>query len=166
MTKLKTKHLTACNACPTQIALFLSLWPKGEVEVTLENLRIAEQNGLNIKWLIENFLEEMALTEYKRIVQTALYNYKHTVKMARIEYEHVSELAWAKLQEAREKAQTDDSKIKYYIIKPATANYRDVTTKAWNIFTSIEAAAKAKYHYVRDPALIKALQQTIERYQP
>src|SRR3972149_6957627 len=106
--KITPELLRENNACTKQYDAFCAQWPRG-AKVTLKNLQVAVELGLDLDWAAEKFLTAPALAEYEKVKAPAL-----------AEYEKVKAPAWAEYKKVKASALAEYEKVK----APAWAEYK------------------------------------------
>jgi cell division septum initiation protein DivIVA len=132
--------LRRLNACADQIDLFLATFGE-EAEVSPENVRRADEAGLDVVWLATH--RERA--EFVRASAAAGAEYERVTAPARAEYERVTAPARAEYER---------------VTAPAGAEYERVTAPARAEYRRVTAAAEAEYERVTAAAWVECLRVT------
>jgi hypothetical protein len=62
-TRITVELLKMMDACSYQVARFRRLWPTGAA-LTLKNLKLADERGLDLRWFADQFLTPTGFREY------------------------------------------------------------------------------------------------------
>ncbi len=139
--KITKEFLLSGPACMKQVQLFSSIFPDG-AEVTMGNLALAREAGLDIDWFIAYRLSPQARAAYKQACAPAVAAYEQACAPARPAYEQVRDQARAECKQACDQA---------------LAAYEQACDQALAAYEQACAQAVAAYEQARGQALVEVL---------
>ena len=135
--KITSKELKAKKACKDQIETFAVQWGD-EVEVTEEVLQEAAELGLDLEWLILNFLSPAKCRDFHKIMTPALAVLNETRHPAQIDFHRGS----IRTEEALKRS-----------IESAKAVYNETLAAAEVVYNKNLSLIEETYNETMDPEM-------------
>lgn len=91
------------RACELELRMFAKIWPDG-AELTMENLRIAWEEGLNLNWLCGHFLISPAWSDLREKLNVIRSNYASEILPYQLQKQEAQNKAYQENTEIDEQA--------------------------------------------------------------